>query len=238
MEYFLSLVPIAILIVGIFGNLVNILIFAKKPMRSLSPYKFLLYLSSFDLIVLIIGGTEILLKSNFTMGLREFSLFSCNIQKFLTYSTTYISSCVSIALSINRAQTIYKLSVGSKEINQNGERLSTNDISNQEELISNSKKMSTTPSSIQIKRHYLLFFLYNRTSRRKSKKERNHVNLIIFLIVAFTFLLNAHFIFLLKPTSIVFIERNGTRMNFTTEKLNELKKVTLSTLIHIHILRC
>jgi len=226
MEYFLSLVPMAILIVGIFGNLFNILIFAKKTMRSSSPYRFLLFLSLFDLLVLIIGGTDILLKSNFSMGLKEFSLFSCNIQKFLTYSTTYISSCISIALSINRAKIISKLSVSSTNRNdRNEEKLNNNEISNHEELISRSSiKNSATPSTHIQSRGLSFFFLINE-KRNISFKKRNYVNLVVILIVAFSFLLNAHFIFLLTPTSIVYFEHNGTRLNFSNQKVNELKQV-------------
>jgi len=218
MEYLLSLVPIGILIVGIFGNLINILIFVKKQMRSSSTYKFLLYLSSFDLMVLIIGGTDVLIKSNFSMGLREFSVFSCNIHKFLTYSTTYISTFISIALSINRARIVSRVSLNRGQ----EEKLSHTDMSNNDET--NSCATNRTPI-LSGKRSYTPD---KKTSFESIKRKSSYfVDAIVALIILFVVVLNLHFILLLKSTSVIYIEKNGAMLNFTYEKVFELKQVIL-----------
>ena len=103
-------IPNLILSMGIVGNTVNILIFAKEHMRSSPTLRFLLYLSIADLIVLIMGISEVLLKSDYSLGLRDSSLFVCNIQKFVSYSSTYVSSCLTVAVNVYRAKIISNLS--------------------------------------------------------------------------------------------------------------------------------
>ena len=107
----LTFIPLVIIVIGIIGNLCNIIIFGKKTMRSTSTFRFLLYLSITDSIVLLVGATEMLIKNHFALELRDFSLFSCNFQKFLTYSFTYMSSCISIAVNVDRVQIVTGISM-------------------------------------------------------------------------------------------------------------------------------
>jgi hypothetical protein len=106
MHRFQVSIPIVIFIFGILGNIINILIFVKKHVRSSPSLRFLLYLSIADLIVIIMGISEVLLKSDYSLGLRDSSLFVCNIQKFVSYSSTYVSSCLTVAFNFYTAKTI------------------------------------------------------------------------------------------------------------------------------------
>jgi hypothetical protein len=110
----LIFLPMLIFVFGIVGNGLNTLIFAKKHMRSSPTLRFLLYLSIADLIVLIMGTSEVLLKSDYSLGLRDSSLFVCNIQKFVSYSSTYVSSFLSIAFNVYTAKIISIISQNNK----------------------------------------------------------------------------------------------------------------------------
>ena len=119
---------ILILTFGIVGNAINTLIFAKKIMRSSPTFRFLLYLSIADAIVLIMGMNEILLKSDYSFGLRDSSLFVCNIQKFISYSSTHMSSCLSIVVNVYRANFISNLTYKKRNIIKKRVRFQTTSL--------------------------------------------------------------------------------------------------------------
>ena len=68
---------IAILIIGVFGNILNLIVFGKKKMRKSSTFRFLFYLSCSDLCVLLIAVTDVLIKNTIQFEIRSYSLFSC-----------------------------------------------------------------------------------------------------------------------------------------------------------------
>ena len=107
----LTTIPKAILAIGVLGNICNIIVFSKKTMRSTSTFRFLLYLSIVDMLVLLIGATDMLIRTDNTLELREFSIFACNLHKFLTYTLTYVSSFVSVAVNVDRAQIVAGISM-------------------------------------------------------------------------------------------------------------------------------
>jgi len=162
MNHLLTIIPIVILTFGIVGNAINTLIFAKKSMRSSPTLRFLLYLSMADLIVLIMGMSEILLKSDFSFGLRDSSLFVCNIQKFISYSSTYISSLLSVSLNVYRAKLISYVSYRHRKMNKKRVRF-----------------------------------------KRTPYQRNSFIDCLTKFIIIFVFILNSHFIFLLKPSYIV-----------------------------------
>jgi hypothetical protein len=104
LESIFESVPIFILLTGTLGNMFNIIIFSR--LRQSTTFRFLLYLSISDMLVLTMGGVEIIAKINYA---HETSIFSCNTQKFLTYTTTYISTFISIAMNVDRAMTISRM---------------------------------------------------------------------------------------------------------------------------------
>ena len=171
----LSYLPIIILCFGIVSNVINTFIFGKKCMRSSPTLRFLLYLSITDIFVLIMVLFEILFKSDYSLGLRESSLFVCNIQKFLSYSSTYISSCLSMTVNICRALII-----------------------------------SYVPSRIRPKR-----FMKKNVRFKKNTLTKSFVDKTMIFIVICVFLLNSHFIFLLKPSYAVSYNQDYLHLNDT-----------------------
>jgi hypothetical protein len=178
----LSYIPLVVLAFGIIGYLINICIFAKKKMRSYSStFRFLMYLSITDLFVLLFGATEFIVKSDFSLNVKDSSLFSCNIQKFLIYTFTHISSCISIAVTIDRAKIISKI-----EFNQ---------IANVSQALS--PQIFSTPSNHKSKNNLWLC---------KSKCTR--VDCISIIIVLLSILLNSHFLIFLSKSSLIYIDEN------------------------------
>ena len=177
---FLILVLISILIFGIVGNVISIFIFGKKKMRASPTLRFLLYLSVVDLFVLMMGISEILLKSGFSFGLRDSSLFVCNIQKFIGYSSTYISSLLSVAVNIYRAKKVSYLFHLNTEI--------------------------------------------NKTKRVRFKKTIDQTNSLVDsitkFVIIFVFLLNSHFIFLLKSSHVVYFEDDLKLLKLNETQIN------------------
>ena len=185
------IIPIIVLLFGIAGNCINVAIFAKKKMRQTSTFRYLLYLSISDLFVLTFACADVLIKSNSSFELRGFSLFPCNIQKFLAYSFNYISSFLLVAVSIERALII--------------------------SFFDNSNQQNTS----RIK-SFLMFFL--------ACHKQSVVDSIVLLIVASMLIINAHFIFALKPSSLVYFERGeGHALNKTTSSYEILACVPVKS---------
>ncbi|RMZ99596.1 FMRFamide receptor-like [Brachionus plicatilis] len=103
----LSTILLSIIItVGVVGNSFNIIVFSKKKMRQGSTFRFLLYLSIADLLVLLVCSSEALARFGFQIEIRSYSLFICKLHTFLTYFLTQISSVILMVISIDRALVI------------------------------------------------------------------------------------------------------------------------------------
>ena len=229
----LSITPsIIVLSLGIVGNLINVLVFAKKEMRASSTFRFLIYLSISDLMVMIINSTEILFKSDFSFRNRESSLVSCNIQKFLSYTIYYISSCLSVAVSVDRALIVCKLSPKRLESKQASQALATSSkiMTSHDEKMPSSKKTSqeespkiTFSKMTSCKQKQMNSFNSNSNASISSNKRRTVlVDRVMALIVVSMLLLNSHFLILLKPSQALFVG-NASNESYTsrTNKFSE-----------------
>ena len=92
-----------IILIGIIGNILNIIVFSQKTMRQKSTFRFLFYLSIVDLLVLIICTTDFLLTITDYLVIRLESDFICRLHTFLTYFLTHMSSFILMIVSIDRA---------------------------------------------------------------------------------------------------------------------------------------
>lgn len=95
-----------IITVGLIGNSLNIIVFSKYKMRQGSTFRFLLYLSIADLLVLLVCSSEALVRFGFQIEIRSYSVFICKLHTFLTYFLTQISSIILMVISIDRALVI------------------------------------------------------------------------------------------------------------------------------------
>ena len=101
----------AMILIGVFGNAMNMIVFARKSMRKINTFRFLLYLSAIDILVLLTGTTDILMRNIFRFEIRYQSSLVCKFHTFLTYSVTQISSVLLMVMSIHRAMDVVGLNV-------------------------------------------------------------------------------------------------------------------------------
>ena len=97
------LAPI-LLVLGTTGNLISIYIFStNKNMRRQITFRYLIYLSILDLLVLIFGygHTAILVYTN--VDVRLVNNFLCKAHSFLVYFLSHSSSLVLVCMSVDRA---------------------------------------------------------------------------------------------------------------------------------------
>ena len=116
----ISFILLIIIVIGVFGNTMNIIIFSTKTMRKNSTFKYLFYLSIIDLLVLLICSTDSMLAYTCFIMIRLKSDLACKFQTFLVYFLTHLSSFILMVVNINRVLVIKNQeSKKSKESNTN-----------------------------------------------------------------------------------------------------------------------
>ena len=95
-----------IIVIGVFGNILNMFVFSRKSMRKNSTFRYLFYLSAIDLLVLLIGTSDALLTFGYFIMIRLYSDFLCKTHTFITYFLTHMSSIVLMVVSIDRAMIV------------------------------------------------------------------------------------------------------------------------------------
>lgn len=95
-----------LLTLGLIGNLISILIFLKPSMRRHTTFRYLTFLSVFDLFALLTGYGQIFFIVYFKVDLRLISTLTCKIHSFLVYFFTHSSAIVLALMSIDRALVI------------------------------------------------------------------------------------------------------------------------------------
>ena len=121
-----------ILFIGIVGNVLNVIVFAKKHMRQESTFRFLLYLSIFDILVLVFGIKDILIKQIYEFEIRIYSNFICKFDTFLTYTLTHVNSFILIAVSVHRAIKMKNIIPFTKKTNNTRNPHIRNDYTNKD----------------------------------------------------------------------------------------------------------
>jgi hypothetical protein len=94
------------IVIGLCGNTVNITVFGRNSMRTVSTFRFLLYLSVFDLLVLLLCATDVFAQFRYNFEIRNVSTFMCRAHTFLTYFLPQCSSNILMAVSIDRALVV------------------------------------------------------------------------------------------------------------------------------------
>ena len=107
----LEIIAPVILIVGLFGNIINLYVFTRPVFRSkgLSTFRFLAYLSVVDLLYLLIGLSHIMVIVYTGYDYRTYSNFVCSFHSFLTLYLSHLSSNVLAGVSVFRCVTLTRL---------------------------------------------------------------------------------------------------------------------------------
>ena len=154
-------------------------------MRKFSTFRFLLYLSVFDLLVLIICAPDAFLRFNYQIEIRNYSQFICRMHSFLAYFLTHVSSTILMLVSIDRA-----LVVSSKSLFFNILRF---------KRFANIKKKEAKSLSCGLSIccivNYGVKSAINKNAKNKSFINRNDLTMLFLLL--FLTLLNCHYIFLM-----------------------------------------
>jgi hypothetical protein len=90
-----------IICVGILGNMTNVLILSKRNMWRLFTFKLIFYLSSIDVVILILCGLESILWLQFEINIRIYSTITCKIDMFLAHFFPHARSILTLAILIN-----------------------------------------------------------------------------------------------------------------------------------------
>ena len=101
-----TLLLLAVIIIGIFGNLINLIVFSNRKLKKKSTFKLLFYLAIIDTLVLLVGATDALMTYGNLKMIRLYSEYSCKVHTFLTYTLTHSSSMILTIVSINRVLTV------------------------------------------------------------------------------------------------------------------------------------
>jgi hypothetical protein len=105
-KYIWPTVPILFLIIGTISNLISIIIFLRRDMRKYSSFVYFGILNIVNLALLYITCIRIILEFNFSIDIRDQSLFACKFHVFLTYFLGYISSLLLSMISIDRVISV------------------------------------------------------------------------------------------------------------------------------------
>jgi hypothetical protein len=123
---YIIIILTVIIVVGVASNVMNIFVFGMRTMRQASTFRFLLYLSIVDLLVLLVCATDALIRFGFDKEIRTVSSFTCSIHTFLTYFLTHCSSVILMVTSVDRALVVTNRTIWSlfsKKSNKNPCRL-------------------------------------------------------------------------------------------------------------------
>ena len=95
-----------LIFVGILSNLINIYVFSHRSMRKISVFRFLLYLSLVDLLVVLICIGDLYLVYGFSIEIKLYSTITCRLMTFLTNYLAELSSVLLMFISIERVYVI------------------------------------------------------------------------------------------------------------------------------------
>ena len=100
-------VPPILLTLGTIGNLLSIVVLARKKTRKSSTAIYLITLACNDLLVLWTGLLRQWLRHTWETDVRQFSEFGCKLHVFLVYFGTQFSSWILVAVTSERFSGVW-----------------------------------------------------------------------------------------------------------------------------------
>ena len=96
----LKIIFALIICIGIVGNTINLMVFGNVKMRRTPVFRFLFYMSTIDLAILVMCGAETFFSMVFNIDLRVFHVFFCKFNSFLTYFLLQARNLLSMGITI------------------------------------------------------------------------------------------------------------------------------------------
>jgi hypothetical protein len=195
-----EIILIIFIVFGVFGNLANFYAFNHHTMRTHSTFRFLTYLSIFDLLCVLIGIPHVLIVINRSYDFRDHSDIACKLHSFLTNYTTHVSSNLLAAVSVDRVFSITRLKPAQVQLKKN-------------KRINLAVKISEMKSSL------------NESSMTSTKtKLITNVEKAVLLIMLVVFLFDFHFLFWLQLNESDSNQTNGTTAIVSNSSANDVLK--------------
>ncbi len=191
-----------IIFIGIIGNLLNLVVFRKKSMFEISTFKLLFALSLNNLLVLGIGGSDVIMASVLSFEIRNYSIGFCKFHTYLTYVITHASSMILTVVNIERALLTLNVSrVQKRKRSEMGIRYSKNKFENNFQKGKNSEIneieiLSINDNSCNTNQKYKENFSCITKFLDFAKKNSACVGL--FCIIVFVIALNFHYLLFLE----------------------------------------
>ena len=192
-----------VILIGIIGNILNLMVFAKQSMRKISTFQFLLFLSINNIIVLLIGASDVLLNNIVPFEIRNFSNAFCKLHTYITYISTHSASLIMVAVNIERAFLINNLN-SHKHKNMSKTISMTNNKTSEPDLEMVFVKKDSCKKRFDQNRQF--YFTKNNRWLILIKQRLPIVSIIS--ITAFACLFNIHYLIFLKLVSSVPSETN------------------------------
>jgi hypothetical protein len=209
-DFMLAIILLSIILLGVFGNILNIIVFSHKTMLKMSTFRLLFYLSIIDLLVLLVCTTDALFTFGFLVEIRLFSTLMCRIHTFLTYFLTHMSSIVLMIVSIDRALVVCNKSVVGLLSNKKIKKRSSKNKQENEKLSGENNR------SFRFKFKFIVL---------------NRVEKLLILVVLMLILINGHYLLFLEINSIDLVVIKDALNSFHEFKLlkelvNQTKLIT------------
>ena len=152
------------LLIGIFGNCLNLKIFSSKRMKKISTFRYLSYLAMIDMIILILWSIYNLIT------LAKLETHSYLMYKIITFLSNYLSqmnSWIFVASNVNKA----RLMVNESKNKKSNENKSQNSISLHTKII-----ISIGIFLFLLNFHYLIYYDLIKSTNDSSKIDLEILN--------------------------------------------------------------
>ena len=198
----------SLLLLGVTGNLMSIRIFTRSSLHRQTTFRYLTYLSLFDLLALVCGYGQTMIQVYTSVDIRLLSDVMCKAHSFLVYVFSQSSSLVLVSMSVDR--TLLIIAQGQSQNQRQRQRgRPRRRVSRSPPPTSSHIKMMTTSERIKL-----------------SKK-------VLAAIVVFATLMNAHFILFAQIINFDYYETSvNSTFNFApNSSINSTTTTTTTTTI-------
>ena len=101
---FKTIVLSIIIVIGLIGNIINLIIFSNNnSIRKISTFRYLFYLVLIDLAILIVCAGETVLQYEAFINIRLYSDLTCKLHSFLTGFLNQMKSMIQTVVNLDRA---------------------------------------------------------------------------------------------------------------------------------------
>ena len=143
-----------IILLGTLGNILNLCVCFRRNMRKYITFRFLIYMSVNDILMLCVCATESLLQFCFNIEIRITSVFMCKFHTFISHFLKQFRNFIAVSISVQRVKIMLNSSLMIKESIQ--------------ESAPNS---STKNTRVNVDKHAVTSFI--ETKRTKTKQKRS-----------------------------------------------------------------